>query len=132
MSRRHSAVPPPVTAVIDAASAWLPNRMGAVETKLRQATRAHGPSLERDAFAMLAEAGDAAQVALLSDSSVALAEGELAQRHDEYDTSIGADRYLERCRLKTGRLFECACLMGWTARFRSVRGANGSGADAEL
>jgi octaprenyl-diphosphate synthase len=57
VSRRHSAVPPPVTAVLDAASAWLPNRLGAVETKLREATRGHGPSLERDASATLLAGG---------------------------------------------------------------------------
>ena len=28
------------------------------------------------------------------------------------DTSIGEPRYLERCRLKTATLFECACLLG--------------------
>jgi geranylgeranyl pyrophosphate synthase len=211
VSPRHSAVPPPVTAVLDAASAWLPNRLGAVEVQLRAATRGHGEALERDAaatllaggkrlrpllvllcggaeggdaavraatavelvhmatlvhddvldhaplrrgrptvaatsgrgpatatgdllfsraFALLAEAGDAEQVALLSDASVALAEGELAQRHDEHDTSISAERYLQRCRLKTGRLFECACLMGWVARSGSAgQHGDGSGAD---
>ena len=33
---------------------------------------------------------------------MALARGELAQRHDAFDTSISEQRYLERCRLKTG------------------------------
>jgi geranylgeranyl pyrophosphate synthase len=215
MSRRHSAVPPPVTAVLDAASAWLPTRLGAVETRLREATQGHGAALERDAsatllaggkrlrpllvllcggagggdaavraatavelvhmatlvhddvlddaplrrgrptvaatsgraqatatgdllfsraFAMLAEAGDTAQVSLLSEASVALAQGELAQRQDEYDTSITAERYMQRCRLKTGRLFECACLMGWTARAGAAAqpGPNGSGGEGEL
>ncbi len=215
MSRRHSAVPPPVTAVLDAASAWLPTRLGAVETRLREATQGHGATLERDAsatllaggkrlrpllvllcggagggdaavraatavelvhmatlvhddvlddaplrrgrptvaatsgraqataigdllfsraFAILAEAGDAAQVALLSEASVALAQGELAQRHDEYDTSITAERYMQRCRLKTGRLFECACLMGWTARAGAAAqsGPNGAAGEGEL
>ncbi|MGH2982093.1 MAG: polyprenyl synthetase family protein, partial [Solirubrobacterales bacterium] len=196
MSSRHSAVPPPVTAVLDAAGAWLPTRLGAVEKHLREAAQGHGASLERNAtatllaggkrlrpllvllcggaggdnaavraaaavelvhmatlvhddvldaaplrrgqptvaatsgrdqatatgdllfsraFAMLAEAGETDQVRLLSEASVALAQGELAQRRDKYDTSISAERYLQRCRLKTGRLFECACLMGWTA-----------------
>ncbi len=215
MSRRHSAVPPPVTAVLDAASAWLPTRLGAVETRLREATQGHGATLERDAsttllaggkrlrpllvllcggagggdasvraatavelvhmatlvhddvlddaplrrgrptvaatsgraqatatgdllfsraFAILAEAGDTAQVSLLSEASVALAQGELAQRHDEYDTSITAKRYMQRCRLKTGRLFECACLMGWTARAGAAAqsGPNGAAGEGEL
>ncbi len=43
---------------------------------------------------------------------MALARGELAQRHDAYDTSISEARYLERCRLKTAKLFACACLLG--------------------
>ena len=43
---------------------------------------------------------------------MALARGELAQRRDAFDVSISAERYLERCRLKTARLFECACLIG--------------------
>ena len=196
MSPRRSAVPPPVTAVLDAASAWLPRQLGAVETRLREQTGGHGDSLERDAkatllaggkrlrpllvllcggrgagdaavraatavelvhmaslvhddvldaaplrrgrptvvaaagreqaaatgdllfsraFALLAEAGLNDQVDLLSGASVALAEGELAQRRDAYDTSISPERYLRRCRLKTARLFECACLMGWSA-----------------
>ena len=215
MSRRHSAVPPPVTAVLDVASAWLPTRLGTVEKRLREATQGHGATLERDAsatllaggkrlrpllvllcggapggdaavraatavelvhmatlvhddvlddaplrrgrptvaatsgraqatatgdllfsraFAMLAEAGDTAQVSLLSEASVALAQGELAQRHDEYDTSITAERYMERCRLKTGRLFECACLMGWTARAGAAAqsGPNGAAGKGEL
>jgi geranylgeranyl pyrophosphate synthase len=41
-----------------------------------------------------------------------LARGELAQRQDAYDTSISEGRYLDRCRLKTGALFECACRIG--------------------
>jgi geranylgeranyl pyrophosphate synthase len=43
---------------------------------------------------------------------VALALGELAQRRDAFDVTISAERYLERCELKTGRLFECACTIG--------------------
>jgi geranylgeranyl pyrophosphate synthase len=205
MSPRSSAVPPPVTAVLDAAAAWLPNRLGAVETRLGEATGGHGATIEADAsatllaggkrlrpllvllcggagggdaavragtavelvhmatlvhddvlddaplrrgrptvaatsgraratsagdllfsraFAMLAAAGDTDAVTLLSGASVALARGELAQRRDEYDTRISAERYMERCRLKTARLFECACLMG--------RAASGGGGEQEL
>jgi geranylgeranyl pyrophosphate synthase len=51
-------------------------------------------------------------VALLASASVALARGELAQRRDAFDLSVGAERYLERCRLKTAALFECACAIG--------------------
>jgi geranylgeranyl pyrophosphate synthase len=190
---RPSAVPPPVTAVLDASSRWLPARMGEVEERLRAAIGGHGESLGEDAtatlaaggkrlrpmlvllcageegdesvlraataielihmatlvhddvldeaplrrglptvaatsgrgravatgdllfsraFALLAEAGDARSVSLLADASVALAQGELAQRQDAFDLGVGEERYLERCRLKTARLFECACLLG--------------------
>jgi geranylgeranyl pyrophosphate synthase len=190
---RHSAVPPPVTAVLDASSRWLPARLGRVEQILREQSAGHGELLARDAamtleaggkrlrpmlvllsageeggegvvraaaaielihmatlvhddvldaaplrrgqptvaatsgrggatatgdllfsraFALLAQPGDLRSVELLSAASVALARGELAQRNDAYDTSIGEERYLERCRLKTATLFECACLLG--------------------
>jgi geranylgeranyl pyrophosphate synthase len=190
---RPSAVPPPVTAVLDASSRWLPARLGEVEELLREAVSGHGELLGEDAaatldaggkrlrpmlvllcagpehsaevlraaaaielvhmatlvhddvlddaplrrglptlaatagreravstgdllfsraFALLAEVGDDRAVALLADASVALARGELAQRRDAFDLAIGEERYLERCRLKTARLFECACLLG--------------------
>jgi geranylgeranyl pyrophosphate synthase len=190
---RRSAVPPPVTAVLDASSRWLPARLGEVEEQLREQARGHGELLGEDAqatleaggkrlrpllvllcagdeggaasvraasaielvhmatlvhddvldeaplrrggppvaaasgrdratsvgdllfsraFALLAGYGDTRAVALLAEASVALAQGELAQRHDAFDTGIGEQRYLERCRLKTAKLFECACLMG--------------------
>jgi geranylgeranyl pyrophosphate synthase len=51
-------------------------------------------------------------VQLLADAAVALARGELAQRHDAFDLEISEQRYLARCRLKTATLFECACLLG--------------------
>jgi geranylgeranyl pyrophosphate synthase len=190
-----SAIPPPVTQVLDSADAWLPTRMAAVEEHLRGAIAAAGGSLEADASATLeaggkrlrpmlvllsagpaaAEASVAAAAAvelvhmatlvhddilddaplrrgrptvvatsgadralavgdllfarafseltatgagaqrkieLLSGASVGLALGELAQRADAFDTGIGPERYFERCRLKTARLFECACTIG--------------------
>jgi geranylgeranyl pyrophosphate synthase len=190
---RPSSVPPPVTAVLDASSRWLPARLGKVEELLRQSIADHGELLGEDAkatldaggkrlrpmlvllcagpdgsegavraaaaielihmatlvhddvlddaplrrglptvaatsgreratatgdllfsraFALLAEAGDERSLALLADASVALARGELAQRRDAFDLSVSEERYLERCRLKTARLFECACLLG--------------------
>jgi geranylgeranyl pyrophosphate synthase len=190
---RPSSVPPPVTAVLDASSRWLPSRLGEVEELLRGAVADHGDTLgadavstldaggkrlrpmlvllcaghERDgeavraaaaielvhmatlvhddvldaaplrrglptvaatsgreravatgdllfsrAFALLADAGDTRSVALLADASVALARGELAQRHDAFDLRVSEERYLYRCGLKTARLFECACLLG--------------------
>jgi geranylgeranyl pyrophosphate synthase len=71
---------------------------------------ATGDLLFSRAFAELAT--DRRQVELLSEASVALALGELGQRRDAWDVSISAERYLERCRLKTAALFECACLIG--------------------
>jgi geranylgeranyl pyrophosphate synthase len=190
---RDSAIPPPVTAVLDASSRWLPAGLGRVEEMLREQSRGHGELLGADAgmtleaggkrmrpllvlicggesggeaaaraataielvhmatlvhddvldaaplrrgrptvaassgreratatgdllfsraFALLAEHDDLRAIELLSAASVALAQGELAQRGDAYDTSIDEQRYLERCQLKTGRLFECACLLG--------------------
>ncbi len=190
---RRSAVPPPVTAVLDASSRWLPSRLGEVEERLREAAGGHGDLLGeaaaatlaaggkrlrpmlvllcagetggaasvraataielihmatlvhddvldeaplrrghptvaarsgRDravatgdllfsrAFALLSDAGDTRAVELLSEASVALARGELAQRQDAFDLSISEQRYLDRCRLKTAKLFECACLLG--------------------
>jgi geranylgeranyl pyrophosphate synthase len=73
---------------------------------------ATGDLLLARAFALLADAGDGRAVALLAEASVALARGELAQRHDAFDLTISERRYLERCRLKTATLFECACLLG--------------------
>jgi geranylgeranyl pyrophosphate synthase len=185
-----------VTRVLDAAEAWLPRRMAAVEARLGELTGEGGPALAAEAAATLAaggkrlrpmlvlvcggeQAGDEAiraataielvhmatlvhddvldaaplrrglptvvaragrptatavgdllfsrafaelsaapgngpgrQVGLLAGASVGLAKGELAQRRDAFDLSISAERYLERCRLKTARLFECACLIG--------------------
>jgi geranylgeranyl pyrophosphate synthase len=71
-----------------------------------------GDLLFSRALAELAERGGEREVAELSASSVALATGELAQRHDTYDTGISEQRYMQRCSLKTGRLFETACRVG--------------------
>jgi geranylgeranyl pyrophosphate synthase len=190
---RPSAVPPPVTAVLDASSRWLPARLGEAEELLREAVGGHGELLGEDAattlaaggkrlrpllallcagpeggeaavraaaaielvhmatlvhddvldeaalrrgrptvaatggrgratavgdllfsraFALLARAGDSRAISLLSGASTALARGELAQRRDAYDTGVSEERYLSRCRLKTGTLFECACRLG--------------------
>lgn len=190
---RPSSVPPPVTAVLDASSRWLPARLARVEDLLRGQIAEHGEALAHDAeatlaaggkrlrpmlvllcagsgegegpvlaataielvhmatlvhddvldaaplrrgketvaaasgrematavgdllfsraFALLAANGEERAVGLLAQASVALAQGELAQRQEAFDTGITEQRYLDRCRLKTAKLFECACLMG--------------------
>ncbi len=200
----RSSVPPPVTAVLNAADAWLPARMEAVEERLRALVEGHGEILAGDArstleaggkrlrpmlvllsagprgaepairaataielvhmaslvhddvldaapirrgrptvmarsgreaalavgdllfsraFAELGHGGEKGQVELLSEASVALALGELAQRRDSFDASISAERYLRRCELKTARLFECACLIGQTGDAAKGRSA---------
>ncbi len=205
---RPSAVPPPVTAVLDASSRWLPLSLGKVEDLLREQVDVDGETLGADAtatlaaggkrlrpllvllcagdgagegavraataielvhmatlvhddvldaaplrrglptvaaasgrdravavgdllfsraFALLAEHGDGRAVSLLAAASVALAEGELAQRRDAFDVGISEQRYLDRCRLKTAKLFECACLMG-----RDVEALGGFGAEIGL
>jgi geranylgeranyl pyrophosphate synthase len=189
----RSSVPAPVTAVMEAAGAWLPVRMAEVEERLAAQTVGHGPRLGEEAeatlaaggkrlrpllvltaagnsaaeravraatavelvhmatlvhddvldgapvrrgrptvfarsgrgralavgdlllsraFAELAVPGAEAEIAELSSASVALARGELAQRRDAFDTTISEKRYLERCSLKTARLFESACRVG--------------------
>lgn len=53
---RNSSVPPPVTAVLDASSRWLPARLGEVEELLRGQGAGYGEALETAATATL-EAG---------------------------------------------------------------------------
>jgi geranylgeranyl pyrophosphate synthase len=80
----------------------------------RGAATAVGDLLLSRAFAELcADDGDGLRrVRLLSAAALALAQGELTQRADAFDAEVSAERYLSRCRLKTARLFECACLIG--------------------
>jgi geranylgeranyl pyrophosphate synthase len=87
-----------------------------------QAT-AVGDLLFARAFALLAGHGQGRAIELLAGASVALARGELAQRQDAFDLTISEERYIERCRLKTATLFECACRLG---RDESALGAFGA------
>ena len=48
----------------------------------------------------------------LSAAASALAAGELMQRADAWDATVPLERYLHRCELKTGSLFEAACRLG--------------------
>jgi geranylgeranyl pyrophosphate synthase len=78
----------------------------------RDAATATGDLLFSRAFAELAANGDPGEVRVLSSAATALARGELAQRADAYDPTIGVERYLLRCELKTAALFEAACRLG--------------------
>jgi len=201
---RPSAVPPPVTAVLDASSRWLPAHLGEVEDLLRKQSEGYGEVLGTDAtatlgaggkrlrpllvllcagvegderavraaaaielvhmatlvhddvlddaplrrglptiaatagraratalgdllfsraFALLAGHRQGREAELLAGASVALARGELAQRQDAFDLAISEERYLDRCRLKTAALFECACRLGRDERALGEFGA---------
>jgi geranylgeranyl pyrophosphate synthase len=78
----------------------------------RGAATATGDLLFSRAFAVLAATGNADAVRALSEASSALARGELLQREDAWSGAVSVERYLERCRLKTARLFEAACRLG--------------------
>ena len=73
---------------------------------------ATGDLLFSRACAELAANGRADEVRVLSRASSALALGELLQRADAFDAGVSVDRYLQRCELKTARLFEAACELG--------------------
>jgi geranylgeranyl pyrophosphate synthase len=73
---------------------------------------AAGDYLFACAFAELAQTGDSEAVGVLAGACLDLARGEAMQRSQTRrpDTTIAA--YLERCALKTGKLFEAACRLG--------------------
>jgi octaprenyl-diphosphate synthase len=73
---------------------------------------AAGDFLFSRAFAVLAATGDAQAVRSLSRAATSLVRGELMQRADAWSSAVGADRYRERCRLKTSSLFEASCRLG--------------------
>jgi len=78
---------------------------------------AHGPSAARAAgdylfaraFAELSAVRDAASVAVLANATLCLARGEAMQRRQRHDPDTPVEAYLERCTLKTAKLFEAAC-----------------------
>lgn len=76
------------------------------------AARAAGDYLFARAFAELARAGDPEAVQLLAGAALALARGEALQRRQAFRPDTTVDDYLRRCSLKTGKLFEAACLLG--------------------
>jgi geranylgeranyl pyrophosphate synthase len=76
------------------------------------AARGAGDYLFARAFAELAATGDAEAVSVLADATLALARGEAVQRRQAYRPETSVDEYLTRCSLKTGKLFEAACVLG--------------------
>ncbi|MGK2955845.1 MAG: polyprenyl synthetase family protein [Solirubrobacterales bacterium] len=71
-----------------------------------------GDQLFASAFRVLVDGGDHAAVAELSRTAVDLARGELMQRRGAFDLDLLESDYFERSGLKTGRLFEAACVLG--------------------
>jgi geranylgeranyl pyrophosphate synthase len=77
-----------------------------------EAAKAAGDYLYARAFAVLAETGDRRAVQTLADAALDLARGEAMQRLQTHDPNTTIDAYIARCRLKTAKLIEAACLLG--------------------
>jgi geranylgeranyl pyrophosphate synthase len=76
------------------------------------AALAAGDYLFACAFGEIAATEDSTAVAVLADACLCLARGEALQRRQTHDPNTPIEAYLERCALKTGKLFEAACLLG--------------------
>jgi geranylgeranyl pyrophosphate synthase len=85
--------------------------------------RSTGDYLFARAFAELSEAGDLAAVQILADAALCLVRGETMQRRQRHEAATSVDAYLERCALKTAKLFEAACVLGGGESLREF-GAN--------
>jgi geranylgeranyl pyrophosphate synthase len=82
------------------------------------AARAAGDYLFARAFAELSASEDPHAVGILAEATLCLARGEAMQRRQRFDPDTSIDAYLERCTLKTGKLFEAACrLAGGSGSF---------------
>jgi len=77
-----------------------------------EAASAGGVYLFARAFAELAATGDAQAVAILADAALGLVRGEALERGQRRRPETTVEEYLERCALKTAKLFEAACLLG--------------------
>jgi geranylgeranyl pyrophosphate synthase len=75
---------------------------------------ATGDHLFARAFAELTGTGSLQAVTVLAESCLALARGEVLQRQQARLVDMPVEQYLERCRLKTGRLFSAATMLGGT------------------
>ncbi|MBN8866133.1 MAG: polyprenyl synthetase family protein [Solirubrobacterales bacterium] len=78
----------------------------------RERATALGDRLFATAFRILVDGGDADAVTEVSATAVDLARGELRQRQAAFDLGLDEADYFARCGLKTGRLFEAACVLG--------------------
>lgn len=78
----------------------------------RDRATALGDRLFSTAFKVLVDGGDADAVTEVSSTAVDLARGELRQREGAFNMELTEADYFERCGLKTGRLFEAACVLG--------------------
>jgi geranylgeranyl pyrophosphate synthase len=83
-----------------------------------EAAVATGDFLFARAFGELAATHDVRAVTTLAEAAVALSRGEALQRRQTHDPDTPVESYLERCALKTGKLFEAACrLSGGSGQF---------------
>ena len=82
----------------------------------RETAKAAGDYLFARAFAELAVTHDATALRALAGATLALARGEALQRRQAFKADTGLDAYLLRTSLKTGKLFEAACVLGGGAR----------------
>jgi geranylgeranyl pyrophosphate synthase len=79
---------------------------------------ATGDYLFARAFGELAETGDVRAVEVLAEAAVSLSRGEALQNRQMHDPATSVESYIERCGLKTGKLFEAACrLAGGSGAF---------------
>lgn len=78
----------------------------------RERATALGDRLFSTAFKVLVDGGDGEAVTEVSATAVDLARGELRQREGAFNMELTEADYFERCGLKTGRLFEAACVLG--------------------
>jgi heptaprenyl diphosphate synthase len=77
-----------------------------------RAARAGGDYLFARAMAELADVGDLEGVDILARACLAIARGEAMQQRQLHDPETPIDSYVARISLKTGKLFEAACLLG--------------------
>jgi geranylgeranyl pyrophosphate synthase len=70
---------------------------------------ATGDYLFARAFSELSETGDVRAVEILAEAAVSLSRGEALQSRQTHDPDTPVESYIERCSLKTGKLFEAAC-----------------------